>query len=97
MTEAAVDSRLRALLARIFADGALDVSEREELQTLWRQAKLTLPVVRATFDDFLRAELGHALADGVVDEGEKDKLRFIVRALKIPPAKVPEEIKRAVE
>jgi uncharacterized tellurite resistance protein B-like protein len=94
MTEAQVNARLSSILHHVFADGVLDAAEREEMRALFREAKLTVPEVRATFAAFLRDEMHVALADGTVTDAEREKLRSIVRELKLPDALVPPELSR---
>ena len=91
-----VDPKLEALLGRVFADGVLESREREELSRMWREARLTLPVVRATFAAFVRHALTEAKSDGVVTEAEREKLRAIVRELKLPKEMIPEEVAKLI-
>ena len=96
MTETPARTRLASILSRIFADGVIQPEERQEMITLFREAKITVPEVRETFAAFLKSEMHIVLADGKVTSEERDKLRTIVRELKLPEGMIPEEVKRMI-
>jgi hypothetical protein len=91
-----IHAPLRALLVRVFEDGVLEPHEREQLQALWREAGLTVSVVKATVLDFLREVLSDALTQGTLTPAAKSKLQTIVRELRIPPPMLPDEVKRLI-
>jgi pyrroloquinoline quinone (PQQ) biosynthesis protein C len=89
-----MEKRLLGMLARVFADGQLDASEKAELQEMWRTGGLTVPQVRAVMKDFVAKTWSHITADQVITTAEREKLQVIVDELKLPDDCIPEEAKR---
>jgi uncharacterized membrane protein YebE (DUF533 family) len=94
---AAIDKGFRGLLARIFADGVIDPSERAELDAKLKSGALPHDVARATMLDFLKTSFAHVTADGVVTGREQERLKAIVQELALPDDCVPREVKEAIE
>ena len=90
------EARLRECLARVFSDGVLDASEREELRAIYARGTMMVPVVKRVFAEFVTATYAEVMADGVVTSHERAKLRAIVEGLKLPDACVPDEVKRVL-
>ena len=90
------EARLRDCLARVFADGVLEPSEREELKAIYARGTMMVPVVKRIFTEFVTATYAEVMADGVVTSDERAKLRAIVLGLKLPDACVPDEVKRVL-
>ena len=80
---------LLSLVERIFEDGVVTASERSELVSLYRDAGLTVPEVKAVFAAFLAKTWGDTIADGVLTNEERTKLATIVRELRIPTETLP--------
>ncbi len=90
------EERLRECLARVFADGVLDESERDELKAIYARGTMMVPVVKRIFTEFVTATYADVMADGVVTDDERAKLRAIVQGLKLPDACVPDEVRKAL-
>jgi uncharacterized tellurite resistance protein B-like protein len=76
--------KMAALIERVMADGKIEPEEREEMQSFFAQALMTLGDVR------------DVLADGHVTDEERARCRAIVTELKIPPSLWPGEIRAIV-
>ncbi len=88
--------KLRALIERVMADSKIEPAEREEMQTFYVQALLTVGDVREVMSRYLRAVQDEVLADGHVTDEERARCRAVVSELKIPPSLWPGEIRAIV-
>src|SRR5262249_34937247 len=82
-------TKLAELVQRVMADGKIDASEREELQSVYRQALLTVSDIKEVLTQYLAGVRPEELADGIVTQEERERCRAVVTALKIPPPLVP--------
>jgi len=94
---AAAMARLESVVRRALADGNIDDKEREDLQTIYRQAILTVTDVRMVMGRYLRALETDVMADGVVTAEERARCKAVVTQLKIPAVLLPPQIKEIVE
>jgi uncharacterized tellurite resistance protein B-like protein len=88
--------KMAALIERVMADGKIEPEEREEMQSFFAQALMTLGDVRDVLARYLRAVQDEVLADGHVTDEERARCRAIVTELKIPPSLWPGEIRAIV-
>jgi uncharacterized tellurite resistance protein B-like protein len=88
--------KLGALIGRVMADGKIEPSEREELQTFYKQALLTVADVKDVLSRYLHAVQDEVLADGRVTDEERARCRAVVSELKIPPSLMPAALKAIV-
>ena len=95
LRRAAVD-RLGSVVRRVLADGTIDDTEREELQSLYRQAVLTVSDVRCVIGRYLLTVQDDILADGLVTEAERQRCRAVVSELKIPEGLLSPQLKAIV-
>jgi len=82
-------TKLAELVQRVMADGKIDAAEREEMQSVYRQALLTVSDIKEVLTRYLAGVRDEVLADGIVTEEERARCRAVVAALKIPPPLVP--------
>jgi tellurite resistance protein len=82
-------AKLAQLVQRVMADGKIEPSEREELQSVYRQALLTVSDIKDVLTQYLAGVRAEVLADGIVTAEERERCRAVVAALKIPPPLVP--------
>lgn len=94
---AAIDKGFKGLLARIFADGVMDPSERAELDAKLKSGAISHEAARATMLEFLKTSFAHVAADGVVTGREQERLKAIVQELALPDDCIPDEVKEAIE
>src|SRR5436190_20837030 len=87
---------LLSLVDKIFADGILSPSERNELHTLYETGGLSVREVREVFSTFIAKTWGEVMADGFVTPEERQKLLTIVVELRLPPEMVPPEVAREI-
>jgi len=71
------------------ADGKIDPSEREEMQSVYREALLTVIDVKEVLMGYLGEVRAEVLADGKVTEEERARCRAVLVALKLPRELVP--------
>ena len=88
---------LGALLVRIFEDGVVDSSEREELRQFWIKRGMTVPQVRAVVDQFLARIWGEVMEDGVITPEERGRLKAAVEGLNLPLEVLPGEVRAALD
>jgi uncharacterized tellurite resistance protein B-like protein len=93
---AQVKDKLGALIERVMADGKIEPAEREELQSVYRQALLTVADVKDVLGRYMRAVQDEVLADGRVTEEERARCRAVVSELKIPPSLWSTELKAII-
>ena len=77
-------------------DGKIEPGEREELQTVYRQAILTVSDVREVLGRYIKSVQDEVLADGKVTDEERKRCRAVVSELKIPPTLLPESFKAII-
>jgi hypothetical protein len=82
-------TKLAELVERVMADGKIDAAEREEMQSVYRQALLTVSDIKDVLARYLGQVRDEVLADGKVTDEERERCRTVVAALKIPPGLVP--------
>jgi uncharacterized membrane protein YebE (DUF533 family) len=85
--------RLASLIQRALADGTIDAQEREELQSIYREAVLTVSDVRGVLARYMRSLEDDVMADGVVTEEERARCRVVVTQLRIPPSLLSPQIR----
>src|SRR3954465_7177701 len=95
LRRAAVD-HLGSVIRRVLADGTIDDAEREELQSLYRQALLTVSDVRSVIGRYLLTVQDHILSDGRVTDEERGRWRAVVSELKIPAGLLSPQLKAIV-
>jgi uncharacterized tellurite resistance protein B-like protein len=82
-------AKLAEIVKRVMADGQIDASEREELQSVYREALLTVVDVKEVLTGYLGEVRDEVLADGKVTEEERARCRAVLAALKLPRELVP--------
>jgi uncharacterized tellurite resistance protein B-like protein len=87
---------LSDLIQRVMEDGVIEPAEREELQSVYRQALLTVSDVKEVLGRYVRSVLDDVLADGKVTEDERKRCRAVVSELKIPPSLLPDIFKAII-
>jgi tellurite resistance protein len=87
--KAEAKARLAEVVRRVMADGKIDPSEREEMQTIYRQALLTVIDVKEVLTGYLGEVRDEVLADGKVTDEERARCRAVLAALKLPRELVP--------
>jgi len=95
-TRAQAKEQLSALIQRVMEDGKIEPGEREELQTVYRQAILTVSDVREVLGRYIKSVQDEVLADGKVTDEERKRCRAVVSELKIPPTLLPESFKAII-
>jgi uncharacterized tellurite resistance protein B-like protein len=81
--------KLADIVKRVMADGTIDASEREEMQSVYRQALLTVIDVKEVLTGYLGEVRDEVLADGKVTDEERARCRAVLVALKLPRELVP--------
>jgi tellurite resistance protein len=87
--KAQAKAKLAEVVRRVMADGKIDPSEREEMQSIYRQALLTVLDIKEVLNGYLREVRDEVLADGKVTEEEQARCRAVLAALKLPRELVP--------
>ncbi|HSY42235.1 MAG TPA: hypothetical protein VLA79_22025 [Polyangia bacterium] len=87
--KAQAKAKLAEVVRRVMADGKIDASEREEMQSIYRQALLTVLDIKEVLNGYLREVRDEVLADGTVTEEERARCRAVLAALKLPRELVP--------
>jgi hypothetical protein len=88
--------QLSDLIQRVMEDGVIEPDEREELQSVYRQALLTVSDVKEVLGRYVRSVLDDVLADGKVTEDERKRCRAVASELKLPPSLLPESFKAII-
>ena len=88
--------QLSDLIQRVMEDSVIEPDEREELQSVYRQALLTVSDVKEVLGRYVRSVLDDVLADGKVTEDERKRCRAVVSELKIPPSLLPDIFKAII-
>ena len=81
--------KLGEVVRRVMADGKIEASEREEMQSFYKQALLTVIDVKEVLTGYLGEVRDEVLADGKVTEEERARCRAVLAALKLPRELVP--------
>src|SRR5262245_25960883 len=87
--KAQAKAKLAEVVRRVMADGKIDTSEREEMQSIYRQALLTVIDVKEVLTGYLGEVRDEVLADGKVTDEERERCRAVLVALKLPRELVP--------
>ena len=87
--KAQAKAKLADVVRRVMADGKIDASEREEMQSIYRQASLTVLDIKEVLTRYLGEVRDEVLADGQVTEEERARCRAVLAALKLPRELVP--------
>src|SRR5215471_20725573 len=87
--KAQAKAKLADVVRRVMADGKIDAAEREEMQSIYRQALLTVLDVKEVLTGYLGEVRDEVLADGKVTEEEQARCRAVLAALKLPRELVP--------
>ena len=82
-------AKLADIVKRVMADGKIDASEREEMQSVYRAALLTVIDVKEVLTGYLGVVRDEVLADGKVTDEERARCRAVLAALKLPRELVP--------
>jgi uncharacterized tellurite resistance protein B-like protein len=82
-------AKLAEVVRRVMADGKIDAAEREEMQSIYRQALLTVLDVKEVLTGYLGEVREEVLADGKVTEEERARCRAVLATLKVPRELVP--------
>jgi len=99
MSDAKVQAKakLADVVRRVMADGQIDASEREEMQSIYRQALLTVIDVKEVLTGYLGEVRAEVLADGKVTEEERARCRAVLAALKLPRELVPADFRALLD
>ncbi len=89
-------AQLQTLLEAIFADGVVEVKERQALAAFRSEGKLDADQIEKGFRRFVENKWGEAAADGVVTAQEELLLKTIVDELGVPEDKLPLQLKMAL-
>ena len=81
--------KLGEVVRRVMADGKIDASEREEMQSIYLEALLTVIDVKEVLTGYLGEVRDEVLADGKVTDEERARCRAVLAALKLPRELVP--------
>ena len=87
--KAQAKAKLADVVRRVMADGTIDAAEREEMQSIYRQALLTVIDIKEVLTGYLGEVRDEVLADGKVTEEERARCRAVLAALKLPRELVP--------
>ena len=87
--KAQAKAKLAEVVRRVMADGKIEASEREEMQSIYRQALLTVLDIKEVLTGYLGEVRDEVLADGTVTEEERARCRAVLAALKLPRELVP--------
>jgi len=95
--KAQAKAKLADVVRRVMADGKIDASEREEMQSIYRQALLTVLDVKEVLTGYLGEVRDEVLADGKVTEEERARCRAVLAALKLPRELVPADFRALLD
>ena len=85
-------AKLGALISKVLEDGVIDASERESLQTFFKDALLSVSDVKSVYLSCVGALQNEVLADGVVSDDEVRQCKLVVEQLRIPLRMLPPEM-----
>jgi|SRR5690606_8410293 len=89
-------SKLESLLSQIFADGVVEVAERDALNQACRELSLDQDQILGVFTQFLNKLWGEAMADDVLTSSERLVLKRVIRELRIPDDRLPVQARLAL-
>ncbi len=95
-TREAAKSHLATLVKRAMSDGAINQTEREELNKAFRQSALSPADVQQVLQEYLQLVKAEVMADGVVTPEERARVVALVDQLKIPLGMLPRELLNVV-
>ena len=95
--KAQAKAKLADVVRRVMADGKIDASEREEMQSIYRQALLTVLDIKEVLNGYLGEVRDEVLADGQVTEEERARCRAVLAALKLPRELVPADFRALLD
>lgn len=87
--KAQAKAKLAEVVRRVMADGQIDAAERAEMQSIYREALLTVIDVKEVLTGYLGEVRDEVLADGKVTDEERARCRAVLAALKLPRELVP--------
>ena len=90
-------TKLAEVVRRVMADGKIDATEREEMQSIYREALLTVIDVKEVLNGYLGEVRAEVLADGKVTEEERERCRAVLAALKLPRELVPADFRALLD
>ena len=90
-------TKLAEVVRRVMADGKIDAAEREEMQSIYREALLTVIDVKEVLNGYLGEVRAEVLADGKVTEEERERCRAVLAALKLPRELVPADFRALLD
>jgi uncharacterized tellurite resistance protein B-like protein len=98
-TQAKADAKakLAEIVKRVMADGKIDAAEREEMQSVYRQALLTVIDVKEVLNGYLGLVRDEVLADGKVTDEERARCRAVLAELKLPRELVPKDFQALLD
>src|SRR5262245_9016051 len=82
-------AKLAEIVRRVMADGKIEPAEREEMQSVYKQALLTVIDVKEVLTGYLGEVRDEVLADGKVTAEERERCRAVLAELKLPRELVP--------
>ena len=91
--KAQAKAKLAELVRRVMADGKVEPSEREEMQGVYREGRLTVIDIKEVLTGYLGEVRSEVLADGKVTEEERARCRAVLAALKLPRELVPADFR----
>jgi uncharacterized tellurite resistance protein B-like protein len=95
--KAQAKAKLAEVVRRVMADGKIDPSEREEMQSIYRQAFLTVIDVKEVLTGYLGEVRDEVLADGKVTDAERARCRAVLVELKLPREIVPADFRALLD
>jgi tellurite resistance protein len=95
--KAQAKAKLAEVVRRVMADGKIDASERQEMQSIYREALLTVLDVKEVLTGYLGEVRDEVLADGKVTEEERARCRAVLVALKLPRELVPADFRALLD
>jgi len=93
--KAQAKAKLAELVRRVMADGKIEPSEREEMQSVYRL--LTVIDIKEVLTGYLGEVRDEVLADGKVTEEERARCRAVLAALKLPRELVPADFRALLD
>jgi hypothetical protein len=87
--KAQAKTKLAEVVRRVLADGKIEPSEKAEIQSIYREALLTVVDVKEVLMGYLAEVRSEVLADGKVTEEERARCRAVLAELKLPRELVP--------
>jgi hypothetical protein len=94
-TKAQAKAKLGEVVRRVMADGKIDTTEREEMQSIYRQ--LTVIDIKEVLTGYLGEVRDEVLADGKVTEEERERCRSVLAVLKLPRELVPADFRALLD